>query len=173
MRKQTNIDCAGCGIKFYKEDRYIKSALKKGRKNYCSLSCLGKITSQINFSEWNHSEENKKHLRSMSGNKKDGYTGFRVILSSCSKRNKECDLDLQYLKELWENQSGKCAVTNVDLKLQSSYNKNYQASIDRIDSSKGYIKGNVRFTSVSVNWLKSNLDDNHLREFFQIAKMVV
>lgn len=82
-------------------------------------------------------------------------------------------MDLPYLKQLWEKQEGKCAITKVDLKLESCYNKNYQASIDRIDSSKGYIKGNIRFTSVSVNWLKSNLDDNHLREFFQIASMVV
>lgn len=53
--------------------------------------------------------------------------------------------------------------------LKTSYNKNYQASLDRIDSSKGYIKGNVRYISVSVNWLKNNLDDNHLREFIQIC----
>lgn len=73
------------------------------------------------------------------------------------------------MKQLWEEQEGKCAVTKVDLKLENSYNKNYQASLDRIDSSKGYIKGNVRYISVSVNWLKNNLDDNHLREFIQIC----
>ena len=101
------------------------------------------------------------------------YTPFRTLLKSCRNRTKEFDLDLPYLKELWESQNGKCAVTGVALELKDSYNKNYQASIDRIDSSKGYIKGNIRFTSVSVNWLKSNLDDNHLMEFFQICKMVV
>ena len=73
------------------------------------------------------------------------------------------------MKQLWEEQQGKCAITKVDLKLENSYNKNYQASLDRIDSSKGYVKGNVRYISVSVNWLKNNLDDNHLREFIQIC----
>ena len=50
-----------------------------------------------------------------------------------------------------------------------NYNKNYQASIDRIDSSKGYVKGNVRYISVSANWLKNDLDDNHVMEFIQIC----
>jgi myo-inositol catabolism protein IolC len=55
------------------------------------------------------------------------------------------------------------------LVLKTNYNKNFQASLDRIDSNKGYIKGNIRYISVSVNWLKNNLDDNHLREFIQIC----
>jgi len=123
MTKQTLISCAGCESKFYKEDRYIKTALKKRRKNYCSLSCLGKISSDINFTEWKNSEKNKKHLQSICHNRKDEYTGFRTMLASCKKRNKGCDLDLVYLKDVWEKQSGKCAVTGVDLKLESSYNK--------------------------------------------------
>ena len=97
----------------------------------------------------------------------------KPILNSCRRRNKECNLDLPYLKKLWEDQQGKCPITGVELQLKQSYNKNYQASLDRIDSSKGYIKGNVRYTSVSVNWLKSNLDDTHLKEFVEICKMVV
>lgn len=174
MRKMSLVCCDGCRIEFEKETRYVKASQKKRNgKNYCSLSCYAKTTYDDKLSEWINSEENKNHIKSMAGNKKDEYTGFRTLLSSCKKRNKDCDIDLPFLKSLWEKQKGKCAVTGVDLELKRSYNKNYQASIDRIDSKKGYIKGNIRFTSVSVNWLKSNLDDNHLREFFQIASMVV
>lgn len=175
MTKKSTIKCDGCGQDFEKEDRYIKVALKKGRKNFCSLKCHAKNEGYKHLpgDEWLKCDKNLHQLKSMCDNRKDDYTGFRRMLSSCRKRNKECDLDLQYLKDLWELQNGKCVVTGVDLVLKDSYNKNYQASIDRIDSSKGYIKGNIRFTSVSVNWLKSNLDDNHLMEFFQICKMVV
>lgn len=175
MRKTSIIKCDGCGNDYEKENRYIKASQKKRNgKNYCSLKCYGTYHGKKYLSsEWNNSEQNKEHLRKIAGNKRDEYTGFRTLLASCKKRNKACDIDLPFLKSLWEQQKGKCAVTGVDLELKRSYNKNYQASIDRIDSKKGYIKGNIRFTSVSVNWLKSDLDDNHLREFFQIASMVV
>ena len=175
MIKKSLITCDGCGEKFEKEDRYIKAAQKNGRKNFCSLNCHGKNQGYKNFpgDEWNKSEKNQNHLKKICNNRHDEYSPFRTLLKSCRNRTKEFDLDLPYLKDLWQKQNGKCAVTGVDLHLKNSYNKNYQASIDRIDSSKGYIKGNIRFTSVSVNWLKSNLDDEHLLEFFQICKMVV
>lgn len=175
MRKMSLVCCDGCGIKFEKETRYVKASQKKRNgKNYCSLSCYAKTTYDNKLSEWNNSEENKEHLRKICNNKLDEFSPFRTLMKSCrNRKNKDCNLDLPYLKDLWEKQKGKCALTGVDLKLETSSNKNYQASIDRIDSSKGYVKGNIRFTSVSVNWLKSDLDDNHLREFFQICKMVV
>lgn len=172
MRKTTLVICAGCKKEFEKETRYVKAAEKKGREHFCSLSCVGPLNLQRGkekIDKWNFGEENRKHLQNICRNRADEYTGFRIILSSCFKRNKECDLDLPYLKDLWEKQNGKCAITKVDLVLKSGYNKNYQASLDRIDSSKGYVKGNVRYISVSVNWLKNDLDDNHLREFIQIC----
>lgn len=174
MAKKSIVVCSGCGCSFEKENRYIKSAEKKGRRHFCSLKCQAVHEGVSRFpSDWNTSETNIENLRKNSRNRIDEYSPFRPLLKSCRNRNKNCDLDLPYLKELWEKQKGKCAVTEVDLELKESYNKNYQASIDRIDSNVGYIKGNIRFTSVSVNWLKSNLDDNHLMEFFQICKMVV
>ena len=176
MNKMSLVKCDGCDIEFEKESRYVKSAQKKGRKNYCSLSCHAISTREQKLSDWVNSEGNKSLLRSIAGNRRDEYSPFRTLFKSCRTRtNKsgqpkgEFDLDLTYMKQLWEEQQGKCAITKVDLKLENSYNKNYQASLDRIDSSKGYVKGNVRYISVSVNWLKNNLDDNHLREFIQIC----
>ena len=172
MIKKSLVLCSGCGLQFEKETKYVKQSEKKGRRHFCSLKCQGINEGYNRFpgDSWNKSEKNTNNLKNICSNRSDEYTGFRTLLASCKKRNKECDVDLPYLKCLWEKQEGKCAVTGVELKLESSGNKNYQASIDRIDSSKGYIKGNIRYTSVSVNWLKSNLDDEHLKEFFNICK---
>lgn len=41
----------------------------------------------------------------------------------------------------------------------------YTSSIDRIDSSKGYIKGNVEVISVKANHMKSNATKDELVEF--------
>jgi len=169
--KVSIVSCSGCGESFEKQTRYVKQSEKRGMKHYCSRSCMGLSTCKEKFpSDWSNSKENKKHLRTISSNRRDEFTEFKTLYRSCLKRHHECDIDLPYLKEIWKSQNGKCAITGVDLVLESSYNKNYQASLDRIDSSKGYIKGNVRYTSVSVNWLKSNLTDEHLKEFINICK---
>lgn len=176
MTKFTKVICSYCNIEFEKETRYIKSAEKMGRLHYCSCACSGKnnlILGKEKIDMWNHSLKNREHLNNIKNNRRDEFTGFRNLLSSCNKRSKDCNLDLNYLKEIWEKQKGKCAVTCVDLQLKSAYNKNYQASIDRVDSTLGYVKGNIRFVSVSVNWLKNNLNDDHIKEFMQICKMVV
>ena len=46
MKKMSLVCCAGCGKEFEKETRYVKSALKKGRQHYCSLSCVGMLNLQ-------------------------------------------------------------------------------------------------------------------------------
>ena len=172
MVKKSIIECSGCGQLFEKQTKYIKQSEKRGMKHYCSLSCMSRHDGQRRLpgESWNKSEENKSHLQNICSNRKDEYSDFKILYRSAKKRGKEFDLDLPYLKELWESQDGKCDITGVDLNLSPSSNKNYQASLDRIDSSKGYIKGNVRYTSVSVNWLKSNFNDNHLYEFMDICR---
>lgn len=39
------------------------------------------------------------------------------------------------------------------------------ASLDRIDNSKGYLKGNVRFVSMMANLARSTFSDNELIRF--------
>ena len=68
------------------------------------------------------------------------------------------------LNVIWEEQQGICPFTGVKLNL-SEYNKVdtnilTSASLDRIDSSKGYIKGNVRWVSRSINLMKSDRTDD-------------
>ena len=57
----------------------------------------------------------------------------------------------------------------IDKEKEQKWHSILLVKLDRIDSSKGYIRGNVRYISVSVNWLKNELDDNHVREFIQIC----
>lgn len=80
-------------------------------------------------------------------------------------RELDFDLDEEYIKNLFEDeQKNKCAVTGVPIKIK---NKNEEtllystASLDRIDSSKGYVKGNVQWVLLGINYMKmdaSNLE---------------
>ena len=61
-----------------------------------------------------------------------------------------------------------CPVLGIKLdKYRQNNNKNYSPSLDRIDSNKGYIKGNVQVISWRANWLKNN---GTLAEFELIVK---
>lgn len=157
-RKLIEIKCNNCNKLFKKPLSEYKRNLQKDRKNYCSRSCVGK------------SNSNLKHLNNIksdydisqhSDNKKDKYTGFRYYYRNCKNRFKEFNLTLNDLLIQWEKQKGVCPYTNFKLKLYNSSNKieipyRLKASIDRIDSSKGYIKGNIEFISLPINYLKSN-----------------
>jgi hypothetical protein len=43
----------------------------------------------------------------------------------------------------------------------------YSASLDRIDSSKGYMKGNVEFVCLAVNLAKQSFSREQMMTFFQ------
>jgi hypothetical protein len=179
--KLTTIICHGCDSSVEKPKKEIDRQRRNGKTNfYCSLKCAATYRNNDHLLEWMHGEENKKHLQIISHNRVDEYTGFRGFLRRIDMRISEgrfdtTNLNLPYLKELWGAQRGKCAFTNVDLILphwsgNATVSKNYLASLDRIDSSKGYVMGNVQFVSVSVNWLKNNLNASHVEEFFHIVR---
>lgn len=169
--KYTLIECANCGAKVEKPSKEINRQKKKGRTNfYCSQSCAAKQS-------WEHLKEyHGKYNDNLLVGRTDEYTGLREHIRRAKKRSKDVDIDLEYLKEIWELQGGRCKYTNVELNHPTSSvsekNYNYMASLDRIDSSKGYIKGNIQFVSVSVNWLKNSMDNDHIQEFFNIVSGV-
>lgn len=66
----------------------------------------------------------------------------------------EYNLTKEYIQEILENQNYKCAYTGVELKIG---NKLTNPTIDRIDSSKGYIKGNIVICTEFANSAKNDL----------------
>jgi hypothetical protein len=176
MGKMITIVCDTCNEEVDKPEKEIKRQKKKGRtKFYCSLSCSKIDTGATDhLKEWVKSDDNKKLIRKNCADNRDEFTGFREYIRRARKRKHEVIIDLPYLKKIWEEQDGKCAYTNVPLthpvNTKSLRQYNYMASLDRIDSSLGYVEGNLQFVSVTCNWLKNSLDDNHIQEFFKIVR---
>ncbi len=83
------------------------------------------------------------------------------------------DIDVHQLDEIWRSQSGLCALTGRPLNFTRFSGKKHiagTASIDRIDSSKGYSKDNVQWVHKNVNIAKRTLSN---AEFIAVCREVV
>lgn len=99
---------------------------------------------------------------------------LRRIRNRIRDKKQTTDIDIDYLMEIWNEQKGKCAYTDVILTQPNHKNKGenkiYTASVDRKDSSKGYVKGNIQYVSISINYMKSTLSDIEMKKFISIVK---
>jgi hypothetical protein len=173
MEKTITIVCATCGKETQKRATEIRRQKQKGKKYfYCDLKCAGKN----NCSHLEKYIDEKSILRITKYQKtKDKYSQFRYHLNNAKKHTNSIhplDIDIEYLKKIWEKQKGLCAVTGVSLKNKFIHTKKqktekhpYQASLDRIDNNKGYIKGNVRFVALIFNYARNTFDDKQVIEF--------
>ena len=138
--------CSICGIKF---DDYNGQPYRK----YVCREC--------------HNAKSRIASRKVASTLK-GHLHFALKdIKNNRKRNKRItDIDLEYLLKLYEFQKGRCAISNIEMTIgfgDSDYNgiqhtKPYNISIDRLDNSKGYLKGNVILICTSVNMFKGTHD---------------
>lgn len=79
------------------------------------------------------------------------------------RRNLDFDIDIEYVMSVLIKQDGKCALTGRNLEFVrggSWHGKNPNgATMDRIDNSKGYVRGNIQITCGLVNTIKSDLNN--------------
>ena len=112
------------------------------------------------------SDKMKSYHKKTWGDEKLQFTAFKrtksvrayitYLRQKAIKRKNSC-LSLDDLKQIWNNQSGKCALTGWDMTMiLGKGNISTNASIDRIDSSLGYVENNVQFICRIVNVFKSN-----------------
>lgn len=173
MSKMIELVCSECDKPFDKVKREYDRQVRNGRNYFfCSRHCTGK--------------NNRKNLGNHLGMGRpenlipyqftsDEFSPFRHYLKKVRNRfiekDKPYNVDLLYLKGLWETQKGICILTGVDLILENKIsNPNFTASLDRIDSDVGYIEGNLRWISVTSNYAKNKYSDTIMQEYFSIIR---
>lgn len=173
-RRVTTVVCDNCGKNFQKPVSEVNRNNKTGRHNYCCRKCSAAGASQTrsNLPHRPATEKLKKHLNNICGNRRDIYSPFKYTYRCIKRRFQETNLTLEDLKELWEKQDGICPYTGFKLILPENSNLAtidffHRASLDRIDSSLGYIKGNVQFVSTPINLLKSTQSDKETKKFLK------
>mgnify|MGYP001611556026 FL=1 len=90
----------------------------------------------------------------------EGLTGsyWRNIVKHVKNKPMSFNINAEYAWQLFLAQKGQCALSGLTLDMPTSKGGNGNAaSLDRIDSSKGYIKGNVQWVHRDINWMKGSL----------------
>ena len=91
-------------------------------------------------------------------------------------RNKKFaeDVTPEYLYNLLKSQNFKCALTGDNLLPKDGsldhIRKDLPLSLDRIDSSKGYVRGNLQWVTKRANWMKG---DMAMKELFEMCNKII
>lgn len=102
---------------------------------------------------------------------------FFHIRQKCKERDLFWDDSItpEYLYNLYEKQNEKCILSGLDIKLSTKRRgvkpdfSEITASLDRINSSVGYIKGNLQWVHKEINIMKNNHKQEH---FIQLCILV-
>ena len=161
------IVCDTCGKEFQRQSWEVGRSIERGHKQYCSRGCVS-ATIARNFGK----KRQWKHLNP--GNKGDKYSPFRVFMGRIRTRmrdkGRECSVSVEDLKEQWDNQKGICPYTGWLLRTPKNTGEMRRvtpntASLDRIDSSKGYIKGNIEYVSLMAQLAKNCFSKQDVIDF--------
>jgi hypothetical protein len=74
----------------------------------------------------------------------------------------------EFAWELFQKQNKKCALSGLELVISNDHKKN-TASIDRIDSAKGYTEENVQWVHKHINIMKNRFDQDY---FIEMCKLI-
>jgi hypothetical protein len=152
--------------------------IRKLNNVYFKVKCLscGKL-----YEKPQHSFFGKRITRCQCQKKlSSGYKGFgevsSVYFNKLRRGAEERKIAFDITKEgIWERflaQEGRCTLTGLSLIIQRNHRK-YKlmtASLDRIDSSKGYTSDNVQWIHKDVNRMKVNFDEKY---FVELCKLIV
>ncbi len=96
---------------------------------------------------------------------------FRRIEKAAENRSVLFNVSIKDLYDKWQKQNGKCALSNIPLTISPVEKGKVitTASLDRIDSSKGYVKENIQWVHKHINVMKLN----HVQDYFiELCKAV-
>lgn len=98
---------------------------------------------------------------------------FGRLKRQARERDYEFSISPEYAWEVFLSQEGRCALTGIPLVFNGHKQRlrglKQTASLDRIDSQLGYVKGNVQWIYVTLNKLKNNVPQD---EFIGLCRLI-
>ena len=157
--------------KRYITNHIIECSCGKQRKirNYEWLKLLNNITNSRTNAQCKECKI-KKYWENFSD--KDNFKSlFKILKTSCKRINRECTINFKTAKSLYSSNCYYCnkLPSNTFINSTNKEKRTKYSGIDRIDSDKGYIKGNVVSCCKQCNIAKNNL--NQL-DFFKLVENI-
>jgi hypothetical protein len=153
---------------------------KMNSRFWCECKC-GYITMVVSYSLVNSKGSRKcKRCVSKLPRKKRESKYFKDIpfrywisvVNSAKKRSLVFNITIEQAYDLYLKQNKRCKLTDLEIRFDTSKLKNHyfnSASLDRIDSSRGYTLDNIQWVHKDVNKMKSNLSSER---FFELCALV-
>jgi len=137
-------------------------ALKKGSTKSCG--CLRK-----DMGSWNKGKTGMtSHM--FRGEGELPASLYSEIKYKAKKREIEFDLTIGELWELYIVQGFKCAISKQYIEFEDKgFMYSNVCSLDRIDSSKGYVRGNVQWLDRRINFMKQSMSQ---KDFIDMCKTI-
>lgn len=144
---------------------------KRAAHVYCKCDCGNYKTYPANYFAKGITLScgcDKGYYDKISGNKSVRYTGYKEISGtywkSIFERDKEVSITIEEAWEIYLKQNRKCALSGMDISFSKGKKYPQTASIDRIDSTKGYVKDNIQWLHKDINRIKSDLKQDYFIE---------
>lgn len=99
----------------------------------------------------------------------EGISGafWHQIEKGAKTRNIQFKISIQYAWSLFQQQNGQCNLSGLPLSFGKSNYDDRTASFDRIDSSAGYVEGNVQWVHKDINKMKLHHEERYFVELCQ------
>ena len=156
----------------------VMSIHSRSINGHIRYNCICKCGNQCNVLSTHLIQETIKSCGCLRKKGKDVYNwkGFgeisgsfwlsHIVKSADGSKGKRNPVELSItIEDAWNlflKQNKKCALSGIELKFPTrSIDKSYTSSLDRIDSSKGYIKNNVQWVHKDINIMKNKFDNDY------------
>jgi hypothetical protein len=150
--------CLNC--KIYKDIDYFDTNLEKIHRKFKDGRC--KNCKSIQNKKRKENNRGKKDLNRLLLERWHG------VKDRAKSKNYLIDFDWIFLKEVWENQKGLCAISKIEMTfIMNNGRVSTNVSVDKIDSTKKYSKDNIQLVCMAVNQMKSDLKIKELIYFCQ------
>ena len=155
--------CYRCQIPRLLTDFNVDRSLKDRRMQICK-KCkkeyrdAHRVEAKHRSKKWRR-ENPEKRAKIMENYKRTVGAWISYTLSHCKRSLHGCSIESRHLRELWEKQRGKCAISGMPFVLGGGPMRPDKPSIDRINNEKGYHPNNIRIVLLFIQFAKNSWSD--------------
>ena len=155
--------CSNCKREKLYSEFHAKAESSDGHSSWCK-DC------RKHYSDKTYPKKRIKDIERLSKNPDNFLKHWLSDKRKNSRHPVDDDITLDYLMDLWDKQKGLCALSQQPMTHMKGKGKVYtNVSVDRIDSSTNYRKGNLQLVCYMFNIWKGKLSNEEFKNWVYLA----